>query len=312
MANDVPTGDRAVFAFFEMVALAFAFEGVAAVLNGKPWSVMAGSWVACVIFFTVGLKWSLLKKRLGISLASKLKRIITNPLYSLVAGAVAGIFLYVGLMSIVGPVAAVWPVAAPNPPVARSEGGRLAASPGPYERIFPSKNLCTVIMEDPNGLPVSGAQVLLVSANGTHGPVEITDSTGMAYLPKPTSDSVDLYCAHSDFAAYYKNRCSTAATLRIRLRREAGVGSLLRAGIGYVDLPGLDGAWDPRTYPSGYTNAGEHYAYVQNLSVNGHVESLVPFKPGREVILEDSKGHRIDLALIAANAECFLMEYRKH
>ena len=29
MANDVPTGDRAVFAFFEMVALAFAFEGVA-------------------------------------------------------------------------------------------------------------------------------------------------------------------------------------------------------------------------------------------------------------------------------------------
>ena len=82
--------------------------------------------------------------------------------------------------------------------------------------------------------------------------------------------------------------------------------------MGSVQFPGLDGDWYPRTYPSSYPgNGGQHYAQTTNLSVNGHVEAVVPFKVGEDIPLEDIEGHHIDLRLIEANAEFFLMQYRR-
>ena len=57
MAEEIPTGDKAVFAFLEMVALAFAFEGVSALLNDRPWEIWIGSLVGALIFFLAGIKW---------------------------------------------------------------------------------------------------------------------------------------------------------------------------------------------------------------------------------------------------------------
>ena len=46
VAEELPTGDKAVFAFLEMVALEPAFEGVSALLNGKDWMIVAESLAA--------------------------------------------------------------------------------------------------------------------------------------------------------------------------------------------------------------------------------------------------------------------------
>ena len=168
-----------------------------------------------------------------------------------------------------------------------------------------------VIVQNSTGSPVSGAQILLVSPNGTHTAVGVTDSEGIVRLSKPSSIVVDVYCAHSGYSAYLSSGHDPTKALQIKLRSVPGVGSLIQAGEGYIEILGLDGGWDPRTYPSGYPNAGNHYVYVKNLSVNGHLESLVSFKVGQNLVLEDNNGHRVELRLIAANAESFLMQYRK-
>lgn len=61
VADEIPTGDKAVFAFLEMIALAFAFEGVSSLLAGSPWPVCAGSLLGAVMFFVAGIKWSWIK-----------------------------------------------------------------------------------------------------------------------------------------------------------------------------------------------------------------------------------------------------------
>src|SRR5438552_17343631 len=66
MADEVPTGDKAVFAFLEMIALAFAFEGTSAFLNGHGWQICAKSFLAAAAFFVAGIKWARLKAVLGI------------------------------------------------------------------------------------------------------------------------------------------------------------------------------------------------------------------------------------------------------
>ena len=66
MADEVPTGDKAVFAFLEMIALAFAFEGTSALLNGLGWQIWAESYLGAAAFFVAGLKWARLKAFLGI------------------------------------------------------------------------------------------------------------------------------------------------------------------------------------------------------------------------------------------------------
>src|SRR5579863_9829766 len=65
MAEEIPTGDKAVFAFLEMIALAFAFEGVNAMLNGRPWFIYVGSFFAALVFFLAGIKWPYLKSALA-------------------------------------------------------------------------------------------------------------------------------------------------------------------------------------------------------------------------------------------------------
>ncbi len=65
MAEEPPTGDRAVFAFLELVALAFMFEGVSAFLNGKSVWELLGCATAALCFFLGGVKWPLIRAKLG-------------------------------------------------------------------------------------------------------------------------------------------------------------------------------------------------------------------------------------------------------
>ncbi len=70
LAEEIPTGDRAVFAFLEMVALAFAFEGVNALLNGLSWLICTGAFFGAIVFFFAGIKWPTIKQLLGRKVAA--------------------------------------------------------------------------------------------------------------------------------------------------------------------------------------------------------------------------------------------------
>jgi|ERR1700761_612454 len=64
VTEQVPTGDIAVFAFLEIVALAFAFEGTSALLNERPLGIVISAYVAAVVFFIAGVKWPKTKRRI--------------------------------------------------------------------------------------------------------------------------------------------------------------------------------------------------------------------------------------------------------
>src|SRR5450755_1211987 len=74
MADDVPSGDKAVFAFLELIALAFAFEGVSALLDGKPWTRWGGAGIATIVFFVAGIKWPSIKHRLELAMPTELAK----------------------------------------------------------------------------------------------------------------------------------------------------------------------------------------------------------------------------------------------
>ena len=168
----------------------------------------------------------------------------------------------------------------------------------------------SVAVKDSLGSPVRGAQIVFVSPNGTHSTVETTNAKGVARVLKPGSALVDVYCSHSKFLAYHQSGYDTAKPLRIVLSTELGVGSAISVGVA-VRLPGIDGTLDLRTYPDSYPNAGGHYLDAGNVSVNGHVEAVFPFKVGDKLALEDNAGHRVELIFVAAHSECFLLQYRK-
>jgi len=56
VADTVPSGELALFGFFELLALAFTFEGVSALLSGRPWTIWAPAVSAGILFFLIGVK----------------------------------------------------------------------------------------------------------------------------------------------------------------------------------------------------------------------------------------------------------------
>ena len=63
MADEVPSGNYAVFAFLELLAAAFIFEGVSALLNGTSWRVCLPALAGGTIFFLVGVKTPWIKSK---------------------------------------------------------------------------------------------------------------------------------------------------------------------------------------------------------------------------------------------------------
>ena len=52
-----PAGDKAVYAFLELFALAFTFEGASALLRGESLWRIVGAWLVAIIFFIAGIQW---------------------------------------------------------------------------------------------------------------------------------------------------------------------------------------------------------------------------------------------------------------
>jgi hypothetical protein len=94
MSNEVPTGDGAIFAFLEMVALAFAFEGTSALLRGEPWSTCIPAYCAAIILFLAGIKWPWIKTKFGDAFQYRATELSRKPTYWFMFGSIAGIALF--------------------------------------------------------------------------------------------------------------------------------------------------------------------------------------------------------------------------
>lgn len=56
MIDDPPSGNAAWFGFLEIIACAFAFEGVSSLLDGKPWMIWLPALAVSPLFFLLGVK----------------------------------------------------------------------------------------------------------------------------------------------------------------------------------------------------------------------------------------------------------------
>ena len=77
--DEPPTGNKAVYAFLELFALAFTFEGAAAFLHGEAWWKVVGAWLVAVVFFVAGIQWPKIRKLLVQRFGSKRERISKSP-----------------------------------------------------------------------------------------------------------------------------------------------------------------------------------------------------------------------------------------
>src|SRR5437868_546143 len=57
MSDELPTGDRAVYVFLEILAFCFALAFVDALVAQKPWSVSVRWLLLAIFFFLAGIKW---------------------------------------------------------------------------------------------------------------------------------------------------------------------------------------------------------------------------------------------------------------
>ena len=73
-----PAGDKAVYAFLELFALAFTFEGASALLRGESLWRIVGAWLVAIIFFIAGIQWPKIRVWLRRRFGSKQDRTVTD------------------------------------------------------------------------------------------------------------------------------------------------------------------------------------------------------------------------------------------
>src|ERR1039458_7885766 len=65
MSDELPSGDKAVYIFLEMIALGFALEAVAALMRGDVWWKWTGALVMGILFLVAGIKSQQIKLKVG-------------------------------------------------------------------------------------------------------------------------------------------------------------------------------------------------------------------------------------------------------
>jgi hypothetical protein len=65
MPDELPSGDKAVYIFLEMIALGFALEAVASFMRNDVWWKWIGALVMGILFLLAGVKWPQIKLKVG-------------------------------------------------------------------------------------------------------------------------------------------------------------------------------------------------------------------------------------------------------
>jgi hypothetical protein len=86
MADEVPSGDKAVLAVFEMFALAFAFEGTSSLLSGRgEYLRVVLAYSAALGLFIFGLRWPSIRRRMANPVVSKIHEVANDYRYRISA-----------------------------------------------------------------------------------------------------------------------------------------------------------------------------------------------------------------------------------
>lgn len=156
---------------------------------------------------------------------------------------------------------------------------------------------------DQNSQPISGAQLLAIFADRTYLQ-GATDSEGKASIAKLKHRIVTIYCAHRNYSAFYKENNDAYSDVVIRLKAMPGNGSVIINSTGYI--PGLDGRLNPIL-----DTGNRMYLYANNISIENGKNQPADFRLNEPFQIEDSKGKRFELKIIAIKATSSLIQFTR-
>ena len=160
----------------------------------------------------------------------------------------------------------------------------------------------SVKVEDHEGTPVAGAQILSVAANGTYQEVR-TDPYGAGKLAVPKRMLLTIYCAHKTHPAHVERDFDPVRDLRITVPKADHTGSIVfPSGTGYI--PGLEGRLNPKRDTS-----DRLYLYANNIAIEGGKPQPVPFELGVSFEVEDKDGRVFDLKIVEVIGRSSLIEF---
>ena len=154
------------------------------------------------------------------------------------------------------------------------------------------------------GLPVSGAEILLLFPNKTwiHG---ISDIEGRVHIDLHTKNlPMTVYASSPGFSAYLKqNWVPSSGNLSIEMQVLPDGGSAIFAG-STGHLPGLSGRLNPIRDSHNRT-----YLYADNIAINGGKQQPVDFRIREALHLQDADGKQFLIRFISILGRDALIEY---
>ena len=156
---------------------------------------------------------------------------------------------------------------------------------------------------DRDSRPIRGAEVYALFSDGTHVK-GTTDSSGAAQIKRLKHRMVNIYCAHSKYKAFYKERHDVGSRLVVDLEEKQNTGSIIVQGTGYI--PGLDGRLNPIL-----DSHNRMYLYADKISIENGQKQPVSFTLHQGFQVEDAQGDRFELRVIAIIAASTLIEFTR-
>jgi hypothetical protein len=183
--------------------------------------------------------------------------------------------------------------------------GHASLTPASGTTSNDSGNILHVRVQQQDGTPIIGADVLAIAEDGTVINTT-TGPDGRGDLSRPNSRPFTIYCARENFAAVYDPDVdpTKTPTLSIKMTPKPQGGSLaIIDGTGYV--PGLQGRLNP------ILNASQSYLYADNMSIEGRSQQPYVFTIGKSFKLRDSEGHQFELTVLSIKGRSSLIEYSR-
>lgn len=156
-------------------------------------------------------------------------------------------------------------------------------------------------VEDINSEKVVGAQLCLLSSNGTYINA-VPQQNGTYELSVPDERPGTLLVAHKNYAAFFIDDW-TPQEQTLHLKSEEAVGSVIIFSTGYID--GLIGRLNPIK-----DSLSRLYIYGDNISFDDIDTQPYYFEQGIPFTAEDSMRNRFELVVLRNMGRTFLIQYR--
>jgi len=160
-----------------------------------------------------------------------------------------------------------------------------------------------ITVQEENGTPISGAEILLVASNGTYQEGR-TNAQGGVSFEIAKRRMLTVFCAHPKCPAFVVPEFDPILDIKIKLPKTDRVGSFTTVR-GWCTLPGLKGSMDPI-----HDSSNRLYVYTKNIAVDGGKGQPVQFQINKPLHFEDSDGNQQLVTFVAVIGDCFLVEHK--